>query len=198
MRITRYLLNALVIVQLGLVSVASAQVRSIDTAQSKLRVYAYKSGLFSGFADNHDVEAPIVEGTIDEGASRVRFVIDARQMKVLDPQLSTDKRRQVQERMLGPEVLDSSRFPQISFESTGVEPAGQDELLVKGKLSLHGVNRPVIAKVRKENGRYMGSCTLKQKDFGITPISIAGGTVKVKDELKIEFDIRANTRIARR
>jgi polyisoprenoid-binding protein YceI len=154
--------------------------------------------LFSGLADNHDVEAPIVEGTIDEGASRVKFVIDARQMKALDPQLSTDKRRQVQERMLGPEVLDSSRFPRISFESTSVEPAGQDELLVKGKLSLHGVNRPVIAKVRKENGRYLGSCTLKQKDFGMTPISIAGGTVKVKDELKIEFDIRANTRIASR
>ncbi len=34
------------------------------------------------------------------------------------------------------------------------------------------------------------------RDFGIKPISIAGGTVKVKDELKIEFDIRANTRIA--
>jgi len=30
---------------------------------------------------------------------------------------------------------------------------------------------------------------LKQHDFGITPISIAGGTVKVRDELKVEFDI---------
>jgi hypothetical protein len=198
LRIRKHLPLALMVIGLSLLAVSSAQVRSIDTAQSKLHVHAYKSGLFSGFADNHDVEAPIVEGTIEEGASRVKFVIDARQMKALDPQLSTDKRRQVQERMLGPEVLDSIRFPRISFESTSVEPVGQDALLVKGKLSLHGVNRPVIAKVRKENGRYLGSCTLKQKDFGITPISIAGGTVKVKDELKIEFDIRANTRIASR
>jgi polyisoprenoid-binding protein YceI len=89
--------------------------------------------------------------------ARVKFVIDARQMKALDPQLSTDKRRQVQERILGPEVLDSIRFPRISFESTSVEPVGQDALLVKGKLSLHGVNRPAIAKVRKENGRYLAS-----------------------------------------
>ena len=31
--------------------------------------------------------------------------------------------------------------------------------------------------------------SIKQRDYGITPISIAGGTVKVKDELAIEFEI---------
>jgi polyisoprenoid-binding protein YceI len=196
LRISKRLPLALMVIGLSLLAVSSAQVRSIDTAQSKLHVHAYKSGLFSGFADNHDVEAPIVEGTIDESASRVRFVVDARQMRVLDPQLSPDKRRQVQERMLGPEVLDSTNFPQIKFESANVEKSGQDELLVGGQLSLRGITHPVSVKVRKENGRYVGSCTLKQRDFGIKPISIAGGTVKVKDELKIEFDIRTNTRIA--
>jgi hypothetical protein len=30
---------------------------------------------------------------------------------------------------------------------------------------------------------------LRQTDYGIAPISVAGGTVKVKDELKIDFDI---------
>src|SRR5262249_17466861 len=165
-------------------------VHPIDTTQSKMHVFAFKSGLFSGFADNHDVEAPIVVGTIDESASRVKFVVDVRQMKVLDPKLSPDKRQQVQERMLGPEVLDSARFPQITFESTKVEPAGQDQLLVDGRLFLRGVTRPVSATVRKQDGRYVGTCTLKQRDFGIAPISIAGGTVKVKDELKIELDMR--------
>jgi polyisoprenoid-binding protein YceI len=196
MRISKYLRHALAMVALGLIPAASAQVHSMDTSQSKLHVYAFKSGLFSGLADNHDVEAPIAAGTIDETASRVRFVIDARQMKVLDPKLSSEKRRQVQERMLGPEVLDPARYPQITFESTHVDAGGQNEFLVTGQLSLHGVTRPVNARVRKENGRYVGTCTLKQRDFGITPISIAGGTVKVKDELKIEFDIRSNSKIA--
>jgi hypothetical protein len=40
-----------------------------------------------------------------------------------------------------------------------------------------------------ENGHYRGSVPLKQTDFGITPVRIAGGAVKVKDEIKIEFDI---------
>jgi hypothetical protein len=35
--------------------------------------------------------------------------------------------------------------------------------------------------------------TLKQSDFGIRPISIVGGTVKVKDELKVEFDVVPQT-----
>jgi hypothetical protein len=43
--------------------------------------------------------------------------------------------------------------------------------------------------VRKEGGRYVGSAKLKQRDFGMTPVSVAGGTVKVKDEVKIEFEI---------
>ena len=37
--------------------------------------------------------------------------------------------------------------------------------------------------------RYRGSATLKQTDFGMKPIRIAGGAIKVKDEVKIDFDI---------
>lgn len=167
-----------------------SQTRSIDSATSRVTVHAFKSGLFSGFADNHEVEAPISEGTINENAAHVKFMIDSRRMKVLDPQLSPDKRRQVQERMLGPEVLDSIRFPQIEFESTKVEQTSPGSMLVKGQLALRGVVRPISVVVTNDNGHYSGTCSLKQRDFGIAPISIAGGTVKVKNELKIDFEIR--------
>ena len=40
-----------------------------------------------------------------------------------------------------------------------------------------------------EKGRYIGSTHLKQTDFGITPVRIAGGTVKVKDEVEMSFEI---------
>jgi polyisoprenoid-binding protein YceI len=171
-------------------SQAWGQTRSIDTKNSKLLVHVSKTGLFSALGDNHEVEAPISQGSIDEAARRVKFVIESQRLKVLDPNLSQDKRQQVQERMLGPEVLDVARFPEISFESSAVEQAGPGQLLVRGQLSLHGQTRAVTAGVRTDSGSYKGSCTLKQREFGITPISIAGGTVKVKDELKIEFDIR--------
>jgi hypothetical protein len=37
---------------------------------------------------------------------------------------------------------------------------------------------------------------VKQTDFGIVPISIAGGTVKVKDEIKVDFDIVVTEQVA--
>src|SRR5437667_4603027 len=54
---------------------AWAQEHPIDTASSKLTVRAFKTGLFSGFADNHEIQAPITEGSIDEAAGRVKFMI---------------------------------------------------------------------------------------------------------------------------
>jgi len=166
------------------------QERSIDSAGSKLTIRAFKSGLFSGFADNHEIEAPIANGMIDEAAGRVKFTVGSRQMRVLDPQMKPSRRQEVQDRMLGPEVLDSTRFQEITFESSSVERPGKDSYVVHGKLLLHGVTKPVDVNVHRDNGAFKGTCTLKQHEFGIEPISIAGGTVKVKDELKIEFDIR--------
>ncbi len=43
--------------------------------------------------------------------------------------------------------------------------------------------------VSLDGGHYRGSASLKQSDFGINPIRIAGETVKVKDEVEIELDI---------
>ncbi len=172
-----------------------AQDRPVDTARSRVLVHVSKAGLFSTFGDNHEVEAPITEGFLD-GARAVKLVIESQRLKVLDPQLPPDKRRQVQERMLGPEVLDVARFPRITFESTSVEQDGPGHLLVHGQLSLHGQTRPVVVNVRSEGERYVGTCAFKQREFGITPVSVAGGTVKVKDELKIEFDVRTKSEAA--
>jgi YceI-like domain len=171
---------------------AAAETRSIDTARSTLTVLVYKSGLFSGFADDHIIDAPIAGGTISDSAPlAVTIEVRAADLRVRDPNLSASKREQVQQRMVGAEVLDVQKYPSIAFASTAVEPNGPDKLTVTGRLTIHGLTRPVTVAVVRANGRYRGTVALKQRDFGITPISIAGGTVKVKDELKIEFDIVA-------
>jgi hypothetical protein len=169
-----------------------AETRQIDGAQSTLTVLVYKAGLFSAFADDHIIDAPIASGTISDAAPlSVVIGVRAGELKVRDPKLSADKRAEVQTRMLGPEVLDAQKFPSIAFESTAVEPGGADRWMVTGRLTIHGQTRAIAFPVTRANGRYRGAATLKQRDFGITPISIGGGTVKVKDEIKIEFDVVA-------
>jgi polyisoprenoid-binding protein YceI len=168
----------------------AGETRQIDTAQSKLTVFVYKSGLFSAFADDHIIDAPIASGTVsDTSALSVAIEVHAADLKVRDPNLSAGKRDEVQQRMAGPEVLDTQQFTSIAFESTAIQPNGTDRWTVIGRLTMHGQTRLVTFATTRANGRYRGTVALKQRDFGITPISIAGGTVKVKDELKIEFDI---------
>jgi polyisoprenoid-binding protein YceI len=174
-----------------LLGTSLAQTLPIDAEHSVITVHVFKSGLFSGFADNHEIRAPISSGLLDQAAGRVEIVVDSRKLVVLDPNLPPAKRQQVQERMLGPEVLDSNQFHEIRFQANDVKEESADHFLLAGTLSLHGKTRPISLHVVRSSGHYRGDVMLKQRDFGITPVTVAGGTVKVKDELKIELDISA-------
>ncbi len=173
---------------------AFAAERSIDPAASTLTVKVLKTGLFSAFAHNHEISAPITAGTVRDGDNAsVKFRVNARGMKVLDPDASASTRTEVQNNMLSAQVLDVQQYPEIAFESTGVQPAGSDAYTVSGNLTLHGQTHPVQVNVKQAGiGKYEGSAKLKQTTFGIQPISIGGGAVKVKDEIEIVFTIRSS------
>ena len=167
-----------------------ADERPIDAQRSTLTVRVYKSGLFSAFADNHVIRAPIASGSLTlDGALAVQIGVQSAALTVLDPDASVSTRAEVQARMLGPEVLDSGTYPDIRFASTAVAVVNADRWSVTGNLTLHGQTRSMTFAVTRQDGRFRGSVPLKQTEFGIRPIRIMGGTVNVKDELKVEFDI---------
>jgi polyisoprenoid-binding protein YceI len=169
---------------------AAAQSLKIDPQHSTMTVKVAKSGLFSGFGHNHEIRAPIISGSlVTSGTPSVELKVDARRMQVLDPDLGADKRAEVQTTMLSDAVLDSQRFPEIRFVSRTIEAAGGGQYRVSGELTLHGVTLPVAARVAQRGDRYTGSATVKQSAFGMKPITVAGGTVKVKDAVEIVFEI---------
>jgi polyisoprenoid-binding protein YceI len=86
-------------------------------------------------------------------------------------------------------VLESAAYPEIVFGSTQVRPIRDNAWKVFGELTLHGVTRSVTIDVAREGGAYVGTMHIKQTDFGIQPIKIGGGVVKVKDELAIAFRV---------
>jgi polyisoprenoid-binding protein YceI len=171
---------------LGTSACVSAQTRELDPTRSSFTVEVYKAGLFSAFAHNHEIRAPLTAGRI-EGENGVEVRVDARQLRVLDPGRPEKERAEVQQTMLGPTVLDSEHFSEIRFRSTGVERAGEAQWRVRGELTLHGQTHPLSLPVALLDGAYRGATTLRQTDFGITPVRIGGGTVKVKDEVRVEF-----------
>ena len=170
-------------------SLSFAQSAPIDAEHSRITIHVDKTGLFSFAGDKHEISAPITSGTIDDKAGTVEFTIDARKLQVLDPQLDEKKRAEVQKTMLGPAVLDSDKYPEITFRSTKATAEGSNAWNVTGDLTLHGQTHPVLVSAKKEHGIYAGSAKLKQTDFGITPVAVGGGTVKVKDELKLDFQV---------
>jgi polyisoprenoid-binding protein YceI len=171
------------------VPAASAQQRNIDAQKSTLTIHVGKTGAFSSLGHEHEVRAPIGSGTADIGPHpAVELHVDARALRVIDKDASESDRAEVQQMMLGPEVLDSDAHQEIVFKSTSAESAGQDQWTLRGNLTLHGQTHPVTVKVSLKNGHYSGESTVKQTDFGIKPPGKAG--VRAKDEVKIEFDVQ--------
>jgi polyisoprenoid-binding protein YceI len=172
----------------------SAQPKPIDTAQSAITIHVGKSGLFSAFGHEHVVRAPISQGVVDENATkpRVEFSVASRQLKVMDADVKPEEREEIQRDMLGPKVLDSEKYQEIRFRSTSIQRVADAKWKVAGELTLHGQTHPMEATASGSNGRYKGAATFKQSEFGIKPVAVAGGSVKVKDELRIEFEITAH------
>jgi hypothetical protein len=190
MKLTRLALGILAIVVCLGPNNLYAQPQAIDVTQSSLKIRVFKSGPFSAFAHDHEIQAPIAEGKIDSsGTPGVQLRVDSRKMRVLDPEISVDKRAEIQHTMEGNAVLDVEHFPEISYRSIAITKTGDAQWEVRGNLNLHGKNQPVVVVVSLKAGHYRGSASFKQSDFGMSPIRIAGGSVKVKDEVKIEFDI---------
>jgi len=162
---------------------------AIDPQKSSITVRVFKAGVFSAFGHEHEISAPMQQGSFTENPASVELIVDTRGMRVMDKGISEKDRADIQQTMLGPKVLDSEKFPTIRFRSTRVELLGEGKWSLLGDLTIHGETRPVKMHVEGANGRYRGTAELKQKDFGITPVTVGGGAVKVKNELRIEFDI---------
>jgi len=167
----------------------AAEARPIDTQKSTMTVHVSKAGALSVFGHDHDIAAPIAGGVIDEAGRHVELRVAAAALRVRDPKASEKDRAEIQKTMLGPDVLGVEQHHEILFKSTTAEKTGEG-WTVRGNLTLHGETKPVTVEVRAKDGHYLGSARLRQTEFGIKPVKVAGGTVSVKDELRIDFDIQ--------
>ncbi len=93
-------------------------------------------------------------------------------------------------------------YPEITFETTSVEPVDDTTFRVTGDLTIRGVTRPVtfdldyngsaIDPFGNRRVGFEGSVQVNRKDWGITwnaPLELGG--VIVSDKVTLEFDISA-------
>jgi len=174
----------------------------LDKSGSRFTVQAFSAGLLSSFGHNPTIairdfygEIQFVPNTFENAC--VRVTVQTRRLDVLDEMKSEDRRKLEQE--MYERVLRVEQFPTAEFQSKEitVQKLGGDLLMAHsvGELIFHGVKRtrPIDARVSRMGSmlRISGQFTLRQSDYGIKPVSFAGGALKLKDELKFSFELAA-------
>src|SRR5262249_20189705 len=168
----------------------------VDTSRSRFIAQAFAKGLLSAFGHNPRLAARGLEreAAFDRAARNagsVRMKARADSLVVIDG-ISEKDRREI-ERVTREELLEAASYPEIVFQSASVVARqvaeGRYQAPVAGDLSLHGVTREfeidAVALVEGDELRAQGEFRLRLTDFNIPPISVAGGLLKLKDEVKL-------------
>jgi polyisoprenoid-binding protein YceI len=173
----------------------------LDSSRSRFEVRTSSSGLFRAFGHDHTITVKDFSGTVEIepsslDRSALRLTVKAGSLSLSGAEVSEKDRKEIEGTMRD-QVLEVNRFPEIVFRSTRVTTKkvseGEYEAKIEGDLELHGVTRhetiPLHLKILEKELHAKGECALKQSDYGIKPVSAGGGTVKVKNEVKLSFEI---------
>lgn len=174
---------------------------ALDTNASRFTVQAFATGMLSTFGHNpkiairdYDGEIQFAPDTYDSAV--VRVTVRASAMDVQD-EMSNDDRKKLEQTMY--DALEVQRFPTAVYETKQITVQKQSaEMLLAqatGALSFHGVTQTqsVNARVTRLGTmlRISGDFSLRQSDYGVRPVSFAGGALRLKDELKFTFELVA-------
>jgi polyisoprenoid-binding protein YceI len=175
---------------------------AIDSGVSRLTIRAFATGFLSAFGHNPVISvrdfvgtAQIADNTLEGAALHVTVKADS--LRVEND--ISDKDRKEMQRAMQEEVLEVGRFPEIDYQSSRISGnrtgEGQFAFVIEGDLTLHGGTRNETisgqAFVTGDLLRASGEFVLRLSDYQIKPVSAVGGGLKLKDELKIAFDVVA-------
>ncbi|MPZ20687.1 MAG: hypothetical protein GEV06_22675 [Luteitalea sp.] len=176
----------------------------IDPAKTNVGIHVGRSGIFGFAGHEHEIAVPAVQGQItldraDVTKSTIAAEFDATALNVTGKGEPPEDVPEVQQVMLSERVLDVQKYPTITFHSRRIALVQQSSdrmtLRVAGDLTLHGVTRPlsvpVQARLTADGLTASGKATVRQTDFGIRPVTAGAGTVRVKDEVEINFLVTA-------
>ena len=174
----------------------------IDGRASRFTVRAFASGMLAAMGHNPTVGIREFSGEMSfdpekAEAGSFRLGVNAASLSIQDDVSEKDRREM--ERLMNQEVLEAAKFPEIRYEASDITVTRVSEMLysaaLNGELTLHGVTRrqPINARITLLGSmlRASGDFTLDQTNYNIKLVSVAGGVIKVKDELKFSFEIVA-------
>jgi polyisoprenoid-binding protein YceI len=93
-------------------------------------------------------------------------------------------------------------YPEITFRSTRVEQASENEYYVTGDLTIRGITKPVTVNFQLNGSAvdpwgnfrvgFEGQTTINRKDWGVSfNAAMEAGGVLVSDKVNLEFEVEA-------
>ncbi|MEI7612044.1 MAG: YceI family protein [Betaproteobacteria bacterium] len=180
---------------------------------SDIRFLVYRAGPLAKLGHNHVVQAKNIKGEIhvapDIQQSSFSIEVPVKDFKVDDdtarseegdeffPQPDGDAIAGTARNMLGEKVLEAEKYPTIEIRSAGLSgPSWGMDILVR--IRMHGIEREVVVPtvIEKSSDKLVATAffSINQTDYGITPMSVLGGGLKVQDAIKVRMRIVAQMR----
>lgn len=180
----------------------------IDPARSELAVLVRRGGALARLGHDHVVSHPALQGRlwlppgagVAEGEITLALhalVVDDPALRArhgLDTQPSAEAVEGTRRNMLQ-RVLQADAFPLVHVRLQAPARPGAEVL---AQITLHGVTRhqrvAVDWSVQDGELHARGRLALLQTDFGLQPLSVLGGALRVEDRLELAFELRARRR----
>ena len=147
----------------------------------------------------HDLvlEATRWNGTLNvdadnPAASSATLSIDSTSIEIVEARggvksLSDKDRRDIAKN-IDEKVLLTSRYPELTFESTSVS-GSEPNFNVAGNMTIVGNTRPVNVSLDVSGTTVTAKTSISQKDFGIKPYSGMMGAIKLRDDVDFELTL---------
>jgi len=185
------------IVAILIAGTLSAQPRTYELAPtegSHFTFEVYKTGLMAGKKHKFVFQRYSGQTTFDEAKpedTKVRLVIDTRSVVCTDTWVSEGNRKKIQEAARD-QMMQADKFPEMIFTSSKVTPKGAGTYDVEGKLSIKGVERPVLIQVTVKPQEFAGNARIKLSTWGMKPPpNKTLGLINTKDEMGVLFLLKA-------
>ncbi len=165
-----------------------------------LYVYTFKEGLLSKLAHDLLIDVTNFKVNLDIPADgftsgSLELEIQANSLNVICALKDGERTEELKEKDiadiekdLGGKVLHPDKYPTVNFRSKAIQKK-DGGYKINGDLNLHGVMKTIDFDMDTNGDNLKGMITLLQKDYGIKPFKAMMGTLRIKNEINIGFDL---------
>lgn len=175
----------------------------VDSPESLVVIEVRRGGSLARLGHDHVVASREVGGYVAPDEGRADLYVQLERLEVDEAALRAEAGFDTQPaqsdidgtraNMLG-KVLEADKFPFALIRVSGVD-AGRRDVTLSVAITLHGIARTLQAPARIDADAdridVTGRLSFDQTDFGITPYSVLGGAIAVRNGVDLRFRIRA-------